>query len=352
MASIPGGVPVLGFMSPNDDLDTYPVIDPIYGIDGLRSVADNTERDAITAQRRREGMLVYTQDSNTYWQLAADLTTWVETNIGVDPLDHIDFAETPVVTGQPRRLMWNATDGTLDLGMNNGNVTQQIGLEQFYRVKASAAITNGQCVMATGTQGNSGVILAAPSLNPASPEYIIGVATEDIALGDFGFITCFGKVRGIQTNGANYGETWVDGTVLYANTASAGRMTSTRPDVDPVIVAIVVNAHGSNGELFIRVTHDGVRWDRVSGKPTTSYVATFNATTDWGSASGGYYTITIAAATHALTNTPSIVQIYELVGSDYDLVNVDRVRIASNGDVSIRVVSSPDLRFAGRISIA
>jgi hypothetical protein len=76
MASIPGGVPVLGFMSPNDDLDTYAVIDPIYGIDGLRSVADNTERDAITAQRRREGMLVYTQDSNTYWQLAADLTTW------------------------------------------------------------------------------------------------------------------------------------------------------------------------------------------------------------------------------------------------------------------------------------
>ena len=33
-----GGVGVMGYLSPMDTRDTYPVIDPIYGIDGLRNV--------------------------------------------------------------------------------------------------------------------------------------------------------------------------------------------------------------------------------------------------------------------------------------------------------------------------
>lgn len=76
MAAIPGGVPLYGVVAPGDDLDQYAVIDPIYGIDGLRSVVDIVTRDAISAQRRREGMLVYVQADATYYQLASDLLTW------------------------------------------------------------------------------------------------------------------------------------------------------------------------------------------------------------------------------------------------------------------------------------
>lgn len=76
MPVIPGVVRVTGVVGPTDSTDTYAVIDPQYGIDGLRSVADNTERDAITTERRREGMLVYVRSSGYYYKLNSDLTTW------------------------------------------------------------------------------------------------------------------------------------------------------------------------------------------------------------------------------------------------------------------------------------
>jgi hypothetical protein len=266
---------------------------------------------------------------------------------------YIDFNEVPGVAGQPRRLMWNAADGTLDLGMNNGSVTQQIGLEQFYRVKAGSAITNGQCVMFTGSDGNSGVLNAAPNLNPPSREYIIGVATENMAQGELGFVTSFGKVRGIQTNGANYGETWVDGSVLYANSAMAGRLTVVRPDVDPVIVAIVVNAHHSNGELFIHIIHDGERWTKISGKPTTYYSVSFNATTDWSGA--GPYTITVAAATHGCgvttmqqvskDNGDGTLSVVGNTVDDVGMVNITRTAATGN------IVLTATTRFAGQLVI-
>jgi hypothetical protein len=272
-----------------------------------------------------------------------------------NPVSYVDFTASPGVAGQPRRLMWNAADGTLDLGMNNGSVTQQIGLEQFYRVKASSTITNGQCVMFTGTNGNSGVLLAAPVSAPVDPQYIMGVATENMAQGEFGFVTWFGKVRGIQTNGANHGEAWVDGTVLFADPTTPGGMTSTRPDIDPIIVAVVVNAHASNGEYFVRVTHDGVRWDRVSGKPTTSYSVTFNATTGWSGPSGGFYSISVPAITHNC-GTVVMCQVNKdngdgtlsVVGNTIDDVGmVDVVRTVSNGNVVIKAST----RFAGQLVI-
>jgi hypothetical protein len=82
--------------------------------------------------------------------------------------------------------------------------------------------------------------------------------------------------------------------------------------------------------------------------PTSRYVQSFNATTDWGSASGGYYTFTTTAVTHGRGTSP-IFSIEESNASDYIKVSVDRALINSSGDLSIRVPDSPDLRFAGRI---
>ena len=69
MPAVPGGVGITGFIAPKDAADAYPVIDPIYGIGGLREVADDAARDAITFDRRREGMLVYVIATGVYWKL-------------------------------------------------------------------------------------------------------------------------------------------------------------------------------------------------------------------------------------------------------------------------------------------
>lgn len=81
--------------------------------------------------------------------------------------------------------------------------------------------------------------------------------------------------------------------------------------------------------------------------PTARYTETFNATTDWGAASGGFYTLTIAQATHTRGTTPQV-DVFELSGSDYIQVETDELKVLANGDVAIRVPESPDCRFAGR----
>jgi len=84
------------------------------------------------------------------------------------------------------------------------------------------------------------------------------------------------------------------------------------------------------------------------GGSATPFSQTFT-TGSW-SLSSGYYIINVTEATHEKGNAPGV-QLYELNGSDYELVSVDRVQINTLGDVQVRVPASPDLRFAGRIVI-
>ena len=78
MAEIPGSIPVTGFIAPTDSTDIYPVTDSIFGIDGLRNVSGSTERDSISLQRRRAGMLVGTQDDQNTWKLLP--APWTQTS--------------------------------------------------------------------------------------------------------------------------------------------------------------------------------------------------------------------------------------------------------------------------------
>jgi hypothetical protein len=84
MAVIPGSVSVTGVLAPTDTTDTYAVIDPVYGIDGLRSVVDHAARNAIPNARRRFGMLVFTQSDQMYWTLKVG--PWLGTDADWNPL--------------------------------------------------------------------------------------------------------------------------------------------------------------------------------------------------------------------------------------------------------------------------
>ena len=84
MATIPNSVTVAGFIAPTDSADTYPSHDAVYGKGGLRSVADDSARDAIPSARRSEGMFVYVNDTSTLYVLGSDLTTWTEFSSSTD----------------------------------------------------------------------------------------------------------------------------------------------------------------------------------------------------------------------------------------------------------------------------
>ena len=74
MAQIPGTVPVAGKIAPTDSADTYPTHDSQYGQGGLMEVADLTARDAISTERRREGMMCYVTSNQTTYQLVGGIT--------------------------------------------------------------------------------------------------------------------------------------------------------------------------------------------------------------------------------------------------------------------------------------
>jgi len=81
----------------------------------------------------------------------------------------------------------------------------------------------------------------------------------------------------------------------------------------------------------------------------SSYAQAFNNTVDWGTASGGIYTLIVTESLSGCGLFPHI-QVEELSGYDFIRVDVDTM-VKANGDIHIRVTESPDNRFNGRILI-
>ena len=94
-----GGIGIMGYISPMDTDDTYAVIDPLYGIDGLRNVDTISELNAITFERRRSGMIVGVNGGELYYKLkditwTGELTDWVELD-----LTKVTYVDKEIPTG-------------------------------------------------------------------------------------------------------------------------------------------------------------------------------------------------------------------------------------------------------------
>lgn len=90
-------------------------------------------------------------------------------------------------------------------------------------------------------------------------------------------------------------------------------------------------------------------WHNTSNNVSGRYVTTFNATTDWGSPSGGFYTITIPAATHGRGNDP-LVNVMDFVTGSYRGIGF-AYEINGSSDILLKVADSPDGRFAGKVVV-
>ena len=170
------------------------------------------------------------------------------------PVQLIDFELNPGLTPATGELLWSVDEETLDLGLAQSAI-MHIGQHTLYHVEnhTGSTIPKGTVCQFAGTSGNSGKLRVAPwdGLQPSFT--LMGIALTSIPdSGDTGYVVHFGKVRGMQTNGANYGETWVDGDILYAGTN--GGLTKTLPAApsSKTVVAAVVSAHHNNGTLFVR----------------------------------------------------------------------------------------------------
>jgi len=171
-------------------------------------------------------------------------------NAAINNPNYVQFNITYVDGTAEGRLQWNIDDGTLEVGMPGGNVVGQILQEQLIRVynEESFTITNGQVVCASSATGNVKKVKLVSASNHSCAMKTVGIATEDISSGHFGYITSIGLVRGIDTSNL------VAAELVYLD-VSAGNLTSTPPSSPDttVVVGICVRSHSNEGILYVHI---------------------------------------------------------------------------------------------------
>ena len=207
-----------------------------------------------------DGKLFFEKDNGTasVVQLAnagtnSDITSLTGVTGGISNPDFIQFALNSTATVAEGKLWYNPEDDTLNLGMSGG-VVQQIGQEFFMppcKNNSGVVINNGDFIMATGVSGDKITIAKAITNGTVAPEYMIGIATQQISIdSEVGMVCTNGIVRDIDTSA------WVVGTVLYPNPSVAGGLTSTKPSAPNIKtpIAIVLRQHANTGRILVRMT--------------------------------------------------------------------------------------------------
>jgi hypothetical protein len=198
---------------------------------------------------------------STTGKVIQNSTVTINDNGTLEAVNGISFDTTP--TSAPTAvgsLSWNSSDGTLDLVMKGGNVVQQIGEEQYYTVRneTGSTIANGTPVMSNGVTSGSGRITVTPAIANGSIDELrfIGLTTESITNGINGYVTSFGYVRGLDTRGTPYGETWAEGDFIYVSSSTAGYLTNVEPTAPnlKIVVGIVITRNQTSGILLVRPT--------------------------------------------------------------------------------------------------
>jgi len=175
-------------------------------------------------------------------------TTWTDAPT-VDKLGLDTTAAETVSTGQ---IAWNATEGTIDVGLLHGTVNQ-IGQETQLLCKNTAAsitISDGMGVMFTGADPVTLRLEVQPMVaNGNLPGYVFfGIATQTIAPGAEGYITTFGKVRNINTSA------YPEDSILWCDPVNPGQFVTTEPTAPnlKIAAAAVIKSHPTTGVVMVR----------------------------------------------------------------------------------------------------
>lgn len=172
-------------------------------------------------------------------------------SIRIDTLDRVTFATSPTLPGGVGTVRWNDTDGTIEVGMKGGNVTQQVGQEQLVLVKHAdnSGLANGNVVYVVGSDGTNKTVRLARADAESTSANTFGVMTEAATGGNKAFCTTFGLVRDLNTSALT------EGAMVWLSDATAGAMTTTRPTAPnhAVQIGFCIRSHATQGVIFVSV---------------------------------------------------------------------------------------------------
>lgn len=229
------------------------------------------------------------------------------------------------------QLQWNATEGTLDLGVN-ASYAIHLGEELLYRVRniTGSTLLAGQPVYASGLSegANNRIEVNLYAADGTIREVrFMGLITEDLTdNGNNGYVTQFGFIRKIDTRGnaAINGTTnklwtagepeWYEGDILYVHPTVAGKLTKIEPKHS--ISVAIITSKGSNGKIFVRPTSYGHMNDMHD--VNTSGVANldglvYNSSTDYWEPKH-----IVQSETAGITGASGVNNIVKINQADYD----------------------------------
>jgi len=228
--------------------------------------------------------------------------------VNIDWVPYLGFDTAPPWIGTTAGQFWfDSATGSFNAKMGNNNITQQVGEEIFVYGKASAAVTDSplQIIYHTGVVGASGVITFAPTIaGITDANAIVGVATESLALNDFGRATVFGTVRGITTNGTAFGEVWADDDPIWYNpvTGNPTKVEPVAPNIKIQVGYVIKAGAGGSGSFHVEI----IRGSKLGGTDSNVEFGTLaNGDLIQYSTSLGYWTnVTPASVLAAASGAP------------------------------------------------
>lgn len=257
-------------------------------------------------------------------------------------LSFIGDTNTGIYSSSPNIISFS-TNSDLRLEILETKTVVQDELEIIGTGNALIDITTSNNILEI--QGNGSIIL--PS----------GTTSERPSLPENGMMRYNTDDHSIE---ARLNGTWVPlnpgtGTVFTINTGiglSGGPITASGTiSVDITSLSSIGTIDGLDELMIYDVSTGNINKVTASSLGLgNKYVFNFNSNTDWGSPVSGYYIINILQTTH-LKGTDPFVQVFELVGGSYELVNVDLISHNISGDVIIRILETPDTRFEGKVVI-
>ena len=153
------------------------------------------------------------------------------------------------------RIYWDDNNKTFTGDMQGSDVRLQIGQEEHVYVFNNSGVTinNGDAVRISGANGANVTITKAVSSiksfkDETEQDQILGVATEQIADNQRGYVTTFGAVRDLDTSAFS------EGDILYLSATTSGSYSNIRPAAPnfEARVGVVQIANATEGVVLVR----------------------------------------------------------------------------------------------------
>lgn len=195
--------------------------------------------------------------------------------------DYITYDTTATgITITPGVTTWNDGEGVLDVGLKGGNVTLNVGTQEYARVynDSGTTLTKGQVVYISGAQGNRVAVKLARADVEATSFGTIGLVAETITNGAEGFIIVSGALYKLDTTGLTAGAT------VYLSPTTAGAITTTKPQAPNQLVVLgwVERVDNIVGSIYVKIDN-GYELDELHDvqiiSPVSGNLLIYDATT-------------------------------------------------------------------------